>query len=345
MRQSFHRPGRALSAAAAVVLGALALAGCWERPPVDAKQQGFRGTAMEEVTNPRIERELVELNQIPEVPYEPDLEGPRASDVYENVQVLGHLSEDQFNRLMISITEWVAPEEENCGYCHNLDNLADDSVYTKVVTRRMIQMNWHINSEWQAHVGDTGVTCYTCHRGKAVPEYVWAAEPGPAAARGSVGYRNDQNIAARDIGLTSLPYDPFSNFLKDAEPIRVLTNNALPDGSNPIGTQRSEWTYALMVHMSESLGENCTACHNSRAFGVWDQSNPKRVTAWHGIRMVRDINNDYIETLAPVFPDNRKGPLGDVLKANCATCHQGVGKPLYGVPMLNDYPELAASGN
>ena len=34
------------------------------------------------------------------------------------------------------------------------------------------------------------------------------------------------------------------------------------------------------------------------------------------------------------------GPTGDVAKVNCATCHQGAYKPLYGAPMAKDYPEL-----
>jgi len=32
--------------------------------------------------------------------------------------------------------------------------------------------------------------------------------------------------------------------------------------------------------------------------------------------------------------------LGDVAKVNCATCHQGVFKPLYGEKMTGKYPEL-----
>jgi photosynthetic reaction center cytochrome c subunit len=32
--------------------------------------------------------------------------------------------------------------------------------------------------------------------------------------------------------------------------------------------------------------------------------------------------------------------MGDVAKVNCATCHQGVFKPLYGASMAKDYPEL-----
>jgi photosynthetic reaction center cytochrome c subunit len=108
-----------------------------------------------------------------------------------------------------------------------------------------------------------------------------------------------------------------------------------------------------MMHMSQGLGVNCTFCHNSRAFGSWAQSPPQRLTAWHGIRMARAVNNDYIQPLSATFaahpwgPDQfqngvrRVGELhGDALKANCATCHQGVNRPLLGAPMLRDYPEL-----
>jgi photosynthetic reaction center cytochrome c subunit len=42
-----------------------------------------------------------------------------------------------------------------------------------------------------------------------------------------------------------------------------------------------------------------------------------------------------------VFPDNRLGPTGDVAKINCTTCHQGQPKPLNGVSMLPNHPELA----
>jgi photosynthetic reaction center cytochrome c subunit len=58
--------------------------------------------------------------------------------------------------------------------------------------------------------------------------------------------------------------------------------------------------------------------------------------------MVRQINANYLEPLTGVFPKERLGPLGDVAKVNCATCHQGLFKPLGGQAMLKDYPELAA---
>ena len=143
--------------------------------------------------------------------------------------------------------------------------------------------------------------------------------------------------------FTSLPYDPFRDLLTKTESIRVAAQTALPEGhKSPI--QQAEKTYGLMMHFSQSMGVNCTFCHNSRNFSDWTQSPPTRVKAWHGIEMVSSINEKYIQSLASVFPDNRKGPTGDVLKSNCATCHQGANKPLYGAQMLKDYiVELSAA--
>ena len=56
--------------------------------------------------------------------------------------------------------------------------------------------------------------------------------------------------------------------------------------------------------------------------------------------MVRDINGEYITPLTPIFPANRKGPHGDVYKVNCATCHQGLSKPLGGASMVAQAPWL-----
>jgi photosynthetic reaction center cytochrome c subunit len=95
-----------------------------------------------------------------------------------------------------------------------------------------------------------------------------------------------------------------------------------------------------MVHMSNSLGVNCTYCHNTRAWGEWSESRPQRTVAWHGIRMARQLNNEYLVPLTNTFPDHRLGPTGDVAKINCQTCHQGVYKPYFGQSMAKDYPEL-----
>jgi photosynthetic reaction center cytochrome c subunit len=157
-----------------------------------------------------------------------------------------------------------------------------------------------------------------------------------------LGNRAGQNDPAPQVGLTSLPFDPFTPFLDQPNAIRVASTTALPAG-NRHSIKQTEWTYALMMHISQSLGVNCTYCHNTRSFFEWDGSTPQRAVAWHGIRLVRDLNKDYLEPLKGTFPNTRLGPLGDVAKVNCATCHQGVYKPLYGASMLKDYPELAAA--
>ena len=140
--------------------------------------------------------------------------------------------------------------------------------------------------------------------------------------------------------MTSLPYDPFTTLLAKGAQIRVDGTTALPTDRPGASIHDTEVTYGLMIHMSEALGVNCTFCHNSRQFASWSESRPQRVPAWHGLRMVTDLNETFMASLQGTFPKNRLGPSGDVAKVNCATCHQGVNKPLYGVSMAKDYPEL-----
>jgi photosynthetic reaction center cytochrome c subunit len=206
------------------------------------------------------------------------------------------------------------------------------------VARKMLQMTWDINGKWKNHVADTGVTCYTCHRGHPVPLNVWSTQPQETRPQGLLGQRNGQNAPAGSVGFSTLPYDPFTPYLLKDTPIRVVGPTALPS-EHVQSIQQTEATYALMTHLSKSLGVNCVFCHNSRSFASWEGP-PQRVTAYHGIRMVRDINNNYIESLASTFPADRKGPLGDVYKTNCGTCHQGFSKPLLGANMLKDHPAL-----
>jgi len=157
-----------------------------------------------------------------------------------------------------------------------------------------------------------------------------------------LGGKAGQNTPGMSVvGNTSLPFNPLSTFLMDGDHnIRIQGTQALA-GQNRRSIKQAEHTYGLMVYMSTSLGVNCTYCHNTRAMGDWSLSTPQRVTAWYGIRMVRDINSHYLTELAPWFPSYRLSEEGDFPKVGCATCHKGAYKPLNGVSMLPDYPELA----
>jgi photosynthetic reaction center cytochrome c subunit len=323
----------------AVLAVSLLLAAC-ERPPVDTVQRGYRGTGMEVGYNPRTVQAQIPLNQAP-APLGPvaSNDGPKASQVYQNVLVLGDLSVANFNRHMAAITSWVSPQE-GCAYCHNVQNFADDGKYTKIVARRMIQMTQNVNVEWTEKVGVTGVTCYTCHRGNPVPAQVWFKPEAPNQRSNFIGNLNGQNMPSRLVAGSSLPNDPFTPYLLEAKPIRVNGTTALPTG-NRASIQQAEHTFGLMTHFSSSLGVNCTYCHNTRQIGGGWEGNPTQLTtAWYGIRMVRELNNDFMVGLTDTFPANRKGPTGDVAKVNCTTCHQGAYKPLYGAQMAKDYPEL-----
>jgi photosynthetic reaction center cytochrome c subunit len=333
--------GLAFIALIAGSLLALAMMLSWERPPMAATQLGPRGTGMVLIQNPRTEAALKKANIAPESDPPATLSGIKVKDSpdYQNVKVLGDLDVEEFNRLMGAISNWIAPDE-GCTYCHNPENMADDSLYTKVVARRMLQMTKQINSLWTPHVQQTGVTCYTCHRGHAVPANIWFKNDGPPHAGGMSASRQGEGIASKSVGMTSLPYDPFSALLVKGAQIRVDGTMALASDKTGASIHDTEVTYGLMIHMSEALGVNCTFCHNSRQFASWPESRPQRVTAWHGLRMVSDVNETFMASLQGTFPKNRLGPMGDVAKINCATCHQGVNKPLYGVSMAKDYPEL-----
>ncbi|WP_019903655.1 photosynthetic reaction center cytochrome PufC [Methylobacterium sp. 77] len=318
----------------------------WVRPPLQNTQNGFRGTAMDQIHTRAGVAAAKDANLAP-TPADPAEPGEElAGATYENVQVLKNVSVNEFNRLMTSMTEWVSPEQ-GCTYCHNTENMADDSLYQKKVARRMLQMTQHINSSWKDnHVGTTGVTCFTCHRGQPVPANIWFTDPGPNRPGGFIARNNGQNLAKASVGLSSLPYDTLTEYLADKNidnnAIRVNATTALPTTKGkPI--QDAEKTYGLMIHMSEGLGVNCTFCHNTRAISNWSQSTPQRTTAWHGIRMVRDINGNYLEPLTSTFPTARLGVLGDAPKVNCTTCHNGQSKPLNGAQVIEPYPELAKS--
>jgi photosynthetic reaction center cytochrome c subunit len=311
------RLDRHSAAVAAALLAVTALSGCdyfgKDRAGV---QTGYRGTAMEQVYNePAVNAEFAKV-VIPEAlpPVSPSTDsGPLP---WQNVQVLNDISVAEFNRTMVAMSTWVAGTG-NCGYCHNLGNLAADTtakgepLYTKIVARRMIQMTRHINSQYPQHVANTGVTCYTCHMGKPLPNGLW--------------FYASQN-------------DHLRHYL-DRDGARVISHDMAPSDKNRSSVKQTEWTYKLMISQSNSLGVNCTYCHNSRLFSSWEEAPPQRVTAYHGILMLRDVNTNFLAPLQPVYPEVRLGKaMGDAPKAQCLTCHNGAYKPLYGAQMVKDYP-------
>lgn len=315
----------------------------WVHPPIIGTQKGFRGVSMLELSTPAAVAQLKRANALPDLIEMPAADdGPKATKVYKNVQVLTDLTAVQLNTLMAAITEWVSPKQ-GCNYCHT-DDLADDSLYTKKVSRRMIEMTRHVNTEWKSHVATTGVVCWTCHRGEPVPKEAWRTNAGFPQAGGAttnnwgMGHPNSVN------GSTSMSQDPFTPLFDKAGVVRIQSGKALPvSGTFGAPLYSTYQTYSLMIAISNAMGVNCTFCHNTREFGVWQESTPQRLTAWHGINLVRDLNTAYLDPLKPLLPPARLGASGDVPRVNCATCHQGANKPLLGVSLAKGFPELGGT--
>ena len=226
-----------------------------------------------------------------EEPYIPQPGDVLARDIYENVQVLGDLTEDNFNRLMNAMTFWVSPEQ-GCAYCHgdgDLETYGEDNLYTKQVSRRMIEMTQNINENWDGHVNankEVGVNCYTCHRGQNVPSDIWFRIT-PVVSAMTEGWGAVQNRATVQSQSTSLPSDALETYLLDYGIIGVhdlesrVAGSPADEGFRSI--QDTERTYSLMNYIDNSLGVNCVFCHNSRAFYDTAEVTPQWATASLGI--------------------------------------------------------------
>ncbi len=258
-----------------------------------------------------------EATSIPPIP-PPAEPSPPGELPWQNVQVLTDIGVPEFLRTMESMATWVGGGPEQCAFCHNVNEPWSDTtpdgkpLYRKLVARRMIQMTRQINTTHRSHVKQTGVTCYTCHLGKALPNGLWFY--------GSA--------------------DDYLRHYLDRDGARVISQEITPGNGNRSSVKHAEWTYALMISQSQSLGVNCTYCHNTRQFSSWTQAPPARVTAYAGILMLRDLNSNFLSPLQSTFPVNRLGPMGDAPKLQCVTCHNGTYKPLFGAQMAQHFPAL-----
>lgn len=182
----------------------------------------------------------------------------------------------------------------------------DEEDYQTIVAHRMIEMTQNINENWDAHVnanGEVGVTCFTCHRGQAVPSGVWYNIT--PVNQSMAGWSSTQNMATSQSQYTSLPSDALQSYLADYEPIGVHDlDSRVPGvpGQDVAAIQNAERTYSLMNYFANSLGVNCVFCHNSRAFYDAAQVTPQWATASLGIAMVQELNLDYLIPLEEVLP-------------------------------------------
>tara|TARA_B100000678_G_scaffold65472_1_gene53575 strand:+ start:126 stop:1271 length:1146 start_codon:yes stop_codon:yes gene_type:complete len=262
---------------------------------------------------------------------------------YSNLQVLNGLSKAEIDRTMVAMTEWVSPKE-GCGFCHGgqTKNFAADYP-RKQIAREMLRMVRTVNADWTNHVGTQGVTCYSCHRGKNLPDDRWYLDtPRLAPEGGLVGKAQPWNSDAKTI-RQFFPNRPDRMFLLQGLPAHdVQAAKALATTDKPKfehDRDYAEQVYILMMQMSEGLGVNCTYCHQSRAIRDWSQSPPTRLHGYSGIKMTTALNQQFLQGLAKWTPHDQLGKMGDSAKINCKSCHGGRQKPVGGMQAMV-YPAL-----
>lgn len=335
----------AVAAATALVVGVPD----WHRPGTPGTQMGFRASSMVQFAS-RAETMPVNADVPPPLPPAAD-GGPKATDKYKNVKVLTDVSAAEFDRLQQAITDWVAPKQ-GCAFCHDTNDFASDAKPQKAVARRMLEMTRYTNSAWSSHVSPAGVTCYTCHRGQPIPAEVWwPREPKPQKV--FIDHSEPWNEAA-DTVTRFFPNAGFAEYYLQDNPIAAQSTTALR--SNDVADQVVvKRIYEMMMQMSLQIGVNCGYCHNSRALQDWKQSTPERWVAYYSLRMIRDLNRNYLLPLAqtmpqqrvlahptamPVIPHYQEGQQPGNALLTCETCHYRLPKPMNGAEMAKDYSGL-----
>lgn len=353
------RLGTALSAVAALGTLFVLFVPHWHRP-MDSRQQGYRGQGMVQFDNAEAQVALANRPPAPPPPGrwgvdDAALADPRpAGEAFRNLQVLKDGTAGDFMKLHVAITQWVSPQQ-GCAFCHQGDDWSSDAKPQKQAAREMLRMTRTLNADWQPHVGASGVTCFTCHRGQNVPAFAWYPSPGRATPPFIAKQEPWHELATtvRDF----FPDAGYAEYLLQDTKARGVSYTALPSTGPPAPIEVTR-LYEVMMQMSDGIGVNCGYCHQSRAFHDWSQSPPARWAGLSGIELTRAINRNTLLPLAqimpqlreqvaaprlPTIPANEAGPQNGSGLATCATCHYGSPKPLEGRNMLDPFPALKGS--
>ncbi len=98
----------------------------------------------------------------------------------QNLQVLPQdIAQRTLNNMMSGFASALGV---NCSHCHVPGNFASDDNPNKTIARGMMRMTWQLNNQTLpaiAGIGETRVSCATCHRGAAVPSLTPRPTPLP----------------------------------------------------------------------------------------------------------------------------------------------------------------------
>ncbi len=117
--------------------------------------------------------------------------GPKlAEEQFKNIQVLKGIPADQLIPAMQFIAASLGVE---CDYCHNREKMDSDEKKPKKIARGMMTMMFNIDKN--NFEGRLEVTCYSCHRGAAMPVSIPVIKEEEAEAPGAAGKKPGENVA------------------------------------------------------------------------------------------------------------------------------------------------------
>ena len=149
-------------------------------------------------------------------------------DVYHNIKVL-HGSASRLDPIM---REFNAALGVRCDYCH-AQNKWEEDIPMKDKARMMVNLSNHVNEK----LPKGEVTCWTCHRGKPVPDKL------PALTSESP----ETVVAQRAIALTPDQAE---------QPVEKVFKNLKEFGGFPAGNLPF-----AMAYYTKALGVDCKFCH------------------------------------------------------------------------------------
>jgi len=244
-----------------------------------------------------------------------------------------------------------------CTYCHVAGDCASDANPKKATSRQMLRMlkqvNLHfpdagndfLNSKYMPFPeGKQYVTCYTCHRGAAVPATTipnWhgpdrAPEPGVpppnpnAAGRGRGGRGGGRGAGAANTA------SPDGGGLEQSAAADRPASRGNQMHKNMVFLPSDTDTTLVMPAFRAAIGVECNFCHvagaqmerghaNERDLDL----NPKKLIARNMIGMLKEINAELFpqEEIDLVYAASSIPPDGKHY-VTCYTCHRGSRFPL-----------------
>ena len=197
----------------------------------------------------------------PEGSWEPSQPSQLAELAYPNIVILKGVPAERIPLIMATFSRVLGVP---CTHCHVEGAMAKEYKPEFGIARRMFQMR-----NWIAQNAQVDATCWTCHRGHAVPE------SGP------------------QIKTEIWPADLNLNAEQSAQPAVKVYKNLRFFNSTAADVK------SAMLFISTSLGVECSTCHT---VGAWEKDDkPAKDVARKMLAMVRDTRHQFADIRVGCF--------------------------------------------